>query len=84
LRSTGSAHLKLQHARVRALGNSTSVYEHSFPVSYLLVGGELRLSAAVPRSRCRLARTLEVEVQTDSGLVSDRLQLPASTTRCSG
>jgi fimbrial chaperone protein len=84
LRSTGSAHLKLRQVRVRALGDSASIYEHSFPVSYLLVGGELRLSAAVPRSRCQLARTLEVEAQTDRGMVTERIQLSASSTRCSG
>jgi fimbrial chaperone protein len=84
LRSTGSAHVKLQSVRVTVLGDSSSVFERSFPVSYLLVGGELRLSAPVPKDRCRLARALEVEVQTDSGLLRDRLQLPASSSRCSG
>jgi fimbrial chaperone protein len=84
LHSTGSAHLKLQHVRVTVLGDSASVYERTFPVSYLLVGGELRLSTAVPQDRCRLARALEVEVQTDSGVLRDRVQLPASSSRCAG
>ena len=84
LSSTGSAHLKLQHVRVTVLGDSSSVYQRTFPVGYLLVGGELRLSADVPKESCLLARALEVEVQTDSGVLRDRLQLPASASRCSG
>lgn len=72
VRSTGTAHLHLRGVQVAALdANDKVVHERRWGASYLLAGGELRVSEPLPADRCRAVRAVRIEVQTEDGKLTE-------------
>lgn len=72
VRSTGTAHLHLRGVQVAALDAADKVvHERRWGASYLLAGGELRVSEPLPPDRCRAVRAVRIEVQTEEGKLTE-------------
>ncbi len=72
----GNVHLMLETVSLRGIGDGgETVIDKRIEGWYVLAGGVRKYDLVLPREQCSRVRTLRIEARTESGILSDRLDL---------
>jgi fimbrial chaperone protein len=76
VRNNGNVHLMLETVSLRGIGEGgETVIDKQIEGWYVLAGGIRQYDLVLPPEECGRVRTLRIEARTESGILSDRLDL---------
>jgi len=76
VRNNGNVHLMLETVSLRGIGEAgETVIDKKIEGWYVLAGGVRQYDLPLPPEKCGRVRTLRIEARTESGILSDRLDL---------